>query len=57
MPRFLEKKLQKEYGKNSDIPYKIMNSQGLMHGSEETAAGREAERKHKEKFSDRVARR
>jgi hypothetical protein len=46
MPRFLEEKLKKEYGAKSSIPYKIMNAQGLMHGSKETAAGRAAQAKH-----------
>lgn len=31
MPPGLEKKLKKEYGAKSDIPYKIMNKMGLMH--------------------------
>lgn len=47
MPKFLEDKLKKEYGADSDIPYKIMNKMGYMHGSKETAKGKEAERKHK----------
>lgn len=46
MPKFLEKKLQKKYGKKSPIPYKIMNSIGAMHGSKETAKGESMERKH-----------
>lgn len=46
MPRFLEEKLKEEYGANSDIPYKIMNAQGYMHGNKETEKGREAEAKH-----------
>lgn len=49
MPKFLEKKLKKEYGANSSIPYKVMNAKGYMHGSKETAKGRAADRKHKEK--------
>jgi len=28
MPKFLEKKLKEEYGADSDIPYKVMNSIG-----------------------------
>lgn len=47
MPKFLEAKLKKKYGKDSDIPYKIMNSRGLMHGNKETAKGAAAEKKHK----------
>ena len=46
MPAFLEKKLKAEYGAKSDIPYKIMNSQGYMHGSKITAKGKKAERDH-----------
>lgn len=47
MPKFLENRLKKEYGENSDIPYKIMNAQGYMHGNKETDKGREAEAKHR----------
>lgn len=49
MPQFLEKKLKKEYGKNSDIPYKVMNKLGVMHGNKETKKGRDEEKKHKAK--------
>lgn len=47
MPAFLEKKLKKEYGEKSDIPYKIMNKMGFMKGSKETKKGEKAESKHK----------
>lgn len=47
MPRILESKLKKEYGKNSDIPYKIMNKMGVMHGSKETAKGKALDKKMK----------
>lgn len=47
MPKFLEKKLKQEYGQNSKIPYKVMNSIGAMHGNKETAKGAEMEAKHK----------
>ncbi len=47
MPKFLEKKLKQEYGADSDIPYKVMNAKGLMHGNKETAKGRALEAKHK----------
>lgn len=47
MPEFLERKLKKEYGNKSDIPYKVMNSLGVMHGNKETSKGREIEKKHK----------
>ena len=46
MPAFLEKKLKKEYGEKSDIPYKVMNKLGYMRGSKETKKGRLAEKKH-----------
>ncbi len=46
MPAFLEKKLKAEYGANSDIPYKVMNAMGAMHGNKETAKGRAMARKH-----------
>ncbi len=46
MPRFLEKKLKKEYGANSSIPYKTMNKMGAMHGNKETAKGMAMEKKH-----------
>ena len=46
MPAFLEKKLKKEYGSKSDIPYKIMNKMGYMKGSKETKKGKVAEKKH-----------
>lgn len=46
MPKFLEDKLKKEYGKDSDVPYKIMNKLGYMKGNKETAKGRAAEKKH-----------
>lgn len=51
MPAFLEKKLKARYGKNSAIPYKIMNSIGAMRGNKETAKGRAMERKHTMKLS------
>jgi hypothetical protein len=46
MPAFLEHKLKEEYGKDSSIPYKVMNSLGVMHGNKETKKGRDEERKH-----------
>lgn len=46
MPKFLEKKLKKEYGAKSDVPYKIMNAKGYMHGNKETAKGKALEAKH-----------
>lgn len=46
MPKFLEDKLKAEYGANSSIPYKVMNSIGAMRGNKETAKGAVMERKH-----------
>lgn len=46
MPRFLETKLKSEYGANSAIPYKVMNSIGAMRGNKETAKGKSMQRKH-----------
>ena len=54
MPKFLEKKLKKQYGSDSAIPYKIMNRLGFMHGNKETAAGRAATKKHASKFAKSV---
>ena len=48
MPKFLETKLKREYGENSTIPYKVMNSIGAMRGNKETAKGREMESKHED---------
>lgn len=46
MPKFLENKLKQEYGADSSIPYKVMNSIGAMRGNKETAKGRAMEAKH-----------
>ncbi len=46
MPAFLEKKLKAEYGNNPGAVYGTLNKIGAMHGSKETAKGREMERKH-----------
>lgn len=48
MPKFLEKKLKKEYGAKSSIPYKIMNKLGVMKGNKETEKGKKGEKKHRE---------
>lgn len=50
MPKFLEEKLQKRYGKDSKVPFKIMNSIGAMRGNKETAKGRAMDRKHAAKM-------
>lgn len=46
MPQFLEAKLKQQYGADSDVPYKVMNAMGVMHGNEITAKGRALEQKH-----------
>lgn len=46
MPKFLEDQLEREYGSDSKIPYKVMNKIGAMRGNKETARGREMEKKH-----------
>lgn len=46
MPAFLENKLKQEYGADSSIPYKVMNSIGVMNGNKETEKGREMYAKH-----------
>lgn len=48
MPAFLDKKLKKEYGTDSKIPYKIMNKLGVMKGNKETKKGKKEEKKHRE---------
>lgn len=45
MPKVLETKLKKEYGANSNIPYKIMNKMGVMKGNKETAKGKTMDKK------------
>lgn len=47
MPKQLEAKLKKEYGKDSNIPYKIMNKLGYMKGSKTTVKGKALESKKK----------
>lgn len=49
MPAFLEKKLKKEYGAKSNVPYKIMNKMGVMKGNKVTAKGKAMEKMHKSK--------
>lgn len=46
MPKFLEDKLKAEYPGNPSAVYGTMNKMGVMHGSKETAKGREMEQKH-----------
>lgn len=50
MPLFLEKKLEKEYGKkDKHAIYGTMNKIGAMKGNKETAKGKAMEKKHKAK--------
>lgn len=49
MPKFLERKLEKEYGKGSPIVYATMNKLGYMKGNKETKKGVKAEQKHEAK--------
>ena len=49
MPKFLEKKLKKEYGNNPHAIYGTMNKIGAMKGNKETKKGEEMEAKHKAK--------
>jgi hypothetical protein len=46
MPRFLEAILQKEYGKDSKIPYKVMNAKGYMRGNQPTTKGEALQATH-----------
>lgn len=46
MPAFLEKKLEKEYGKGNPKVYATMNAIGAMHGNKVTPKGEEMQRKH-----------
>lgn len=50
MPKFLEEKLKREYPNNPSAVYGTMNAIGAMHGSKETAKGREMEKKHEAKM-------
>lgn len=56
MPKFLEEKLKRRYGVKSDIPYKIMNSMGVMHGSKVTSKGMMMEEKHEKDVKRRKPR-
>lgn len=46
MPRFLERKLEAEYGKGNPRVYATMNKMGVMHGNKTTAKGKAMEKKH-----------
>ena len=49
MPKFIEKKLEKEYGDDKHAIYGTMNKLGYMKGSKETKRGEKAEEKHEAK--------
>lgn len=55
MPKFLENKLKAEYGADSAVPYKVMNSLGAMKGNAETLKGRAMQKKHQAKLSAATA--
>ena len=57
MPKFLEDKLKKEYGADSKIPYKVMNSIGAMKGNKETKKGETMDMKHKLKMQSAAIKR
>lgn len=44
MPKILEKKLKKEYGKDKHAIYGTMNKIGAMRGNKETKKGRSIEK-------------
>jgi hypothetical protein len=46
MPKFLERKLKKEYPNNPHAVFGTMNKMGAMHGNKETAKGKAMEMKH-----------
>ena len=49
IPKFLEKKLEKEYPNNPGAVYGTMNKLGYMKGNKETKKGKKAEKKHEAK--------
>lgn len=60
MPKFLEKKLKKQYPNNPHAVYGTMNAIGAMKGNKETPRGRAMQKKHssdgnkKSKFYSRI---
>jgi hypothetical protein len=50
VPEFLEKKLKSEYGADSSVPYKVMNSIGAMRGNKITPKGAAMQKKHDAKY-------
>ena len=53
MPKFLEKKLESEYGKGDPRVYATMNAIGAMHGNVETAKGAAMQKKHEEHMAEK----
>lgn len=51
MPRILEEKLKKEYGKNNHAIYGTMNKIGAMKGNKETKKGKVMEKALEKKQS------
>lgn len=56
MPKFLEEKLEQEYGADSKVPYKVMNKLGAMRGNKITKKGEEMQRKHDADMGKRTKR-
>lgn len=46
MPKFLEKKLESEYGEGDPRVYATMNAIGAMKGNKETEKGKKMQEKH-----------
>jgi hypothetical protein len=55
MPKFLEDKLKREYPGNPGAVFGTMNKSGAMHGNQETAKGREMEKKHMAKEKEQAS--
>ena len=53
MPRFLEKKLEREYPNNPHAVYGTMNKLGAMHGNKETKKGERMESNYKSRALDK----
>ena len=51
MPKFLERKLKKEYPNNPSAVYGTMNKIGAMKGNKETSKGKEMQKKHEKKVA------
>jgi len=55
MPKFLEKKLKKQYGNNKSAIYGTMNKIGAMKGNKETTKGKMMEKKHTRDMKARLS--